>query len=69
MKRTWKDNLTAKMRQQIKEHRRLKLPIMAAMLLVTLLYNTVFYFVHNTKRLASVLVILIFSLSAAAFHF
>ena len=69
MKRTWKDNLTAKMRQQIKEHRRLKLPIMAAMLLVTLLYNTVFYFVHNTKRLASVLVILIFFFVSSSFSF
>lgn len=60
MKRTWKDNLMAKMRQQIRDHKRLKLPITAGMILVTLFYNIVFYFVHNTKRFASVLVLLIF---------
>ncbi len=69
MKRTWKDNLTAKMRQQIKDHKRLKLPITVGMVLVTLLYNIVFYFVYNTKRFASVLVILIFFFVSSSFSF
>ena len=67
MKRTWKDNLTAKMRQQIKNHKRLKLPITVGMALVTLFYNISFYFVYNTKRLASVLVILIFFFVSSSF--
>ena len=69
MKRTWKDNLTAKMRQQIKNHRQLKLPITAGMVLITLFYNICFYFVCNTKRLASVLVILIFFIVSSSFSF
>lgn len=69
MKRTWKDNLTAKMRQQIRNHRRLKLPITVGMVLVTLFYNISFYLVHNTKRFASVLVILIFFFVSSSFSF
>lgn len=69
MKRTWKDNLTAKMRQQIRDHERLKLPITVGMVLITLLYNIVFYFVYNTKRFASVLVILIFFFVSSSFSF
>ena len=69
MKRTWKDNLMAKMRQQIRDHKRLKLPITAGMILVTLFYNIVFYFVHNTKRFASVLVLLIFFFVSSSFSF
>lgn len=69
MKRTWKDNLTAKMRQQIKNHNRLKLPITVGMILITLFYNIGFYFVHNTKRFASVLVILIFFFVSSSFSF
>lgn len=69
MKRTWKDNLTARMRQQIKNHRRLKLPITAGMVVITLLYNVEYYFVYNTKRLASVLVILIFLFVSSSFSF
>ena len=69
MKRTWKDNLTAKMRQQIKNHKRLKLPITVCLLLVTLFCNIIFYFMYNTKRLASVLVILIFFVVSSSFSF
>ena len=69
MKRTWKDNLTAKMRQQIKNHKRLKLPITVCMLLVILFCNIIFYFMYNTKRLASVLVILIFFVVSSSFSF
>ena len=69
MKRTWKDNLTAKMRQQIKNHKRLKLPITIGMVLITLFYNIGSYFVYNTKRFASVLVILIFFTVSSSFSF
>lgn len=57
------------MRQQIKNHKRLKLPITVGMVLVTLFYNISFYLVHNTKRLASVLVILIFFFVSSSFSF
>lgn len=69
MNRTWKDSLTAKMRQQIKNHGRLKLPITIGMMLVTLFYNIVSYLVYNTKRLASVLVIFIFLFVSSSFSF
>lgn len=69
MKRTWKDNFTAKMRQQIENHKRLKLPITAGMWLITLFYNIIFYFVYNTKRLGSVLVIMIFFVVSSSFSF
>lgn len=69
MKRTWKDNLTAKMRQQIKNHKRLKLPVTACMILVTLFFNIGYYFAYNTKRLASVLVIFIFFFISSSFSF
>ena len=60
MKKTWKDNLAARMKQQVKRHKRLKKPITIVMLLVTLFYNIGVYIEYNTKRFASVLVILIF---------
>lgn len=69
MKRTWKDNLTAKMRQQIKNHKWLKLPITVCMILVTLFYNIGHYLVYNTKRLASVLVLFIFFFVSSSFSF
>lgn len=69
MKRTWKENLMAKMRRQRKNHKWLRLPITAGMVLVTLLYNIVFYFAYNTKRFASILVILIFFFVSSSFSF
>lgn len=69
MKRTWKDNLTAKMRQQIRKHKNLKLPIMVCMIVITLFYNIGHYFVYNTKRFASVLAVLIFFFTSSSFSF
>lgn len=42
---------------------------MAGVLLVTLFYNIGYYFMYNTKRLASVLVILIFFFVSSSFSF
>jgi len=57
------------MRQQIKKHRRLKLPITIGMVLVTLFYDIGFYFVYNTKRFASIFVIFIFFFVSSSFSF
>ena len=48
MKRTWKENFTAAMRQQIKKHKRLKLPITVFMILLIVFYNIGHYFTYNT---------------------
>lgn len=69
MKKTWKDNLAARMKQQVKRHKRLKKPITIVMLLVTLFYNIGVYIEYNTKRFASVLVILIFFVVSSSFSF
>lgn len=69
MKRTWKDNITAKIKQQIKEHRHLKLPLMVCMILTVVFYNICYYFAHNTKRFASVLAVLIFFIVSSSFSF
>lgn len=69
MKRTWKENLTARMQQQVKNHKWLKKPITVFMILVTLFYNIGAYLVYNTKRFASVLVILIFFVVSSSFSF
>ena len=69
MKKTWKDNLAARMKQQVKRHKRLKKPITMVMLLVTLFYNIGVYIEYNTKRFASVLVILIFFVVSSSFSF
>lgn len=69
MKRTWKENFTAAMRQQIKKHKRLKLPITVFMILLIVLYNIGHYFTCNTKRLAGVLTVCIFFFISSSFSF
>lgn len=69
MKRTWKDNLTVRMQQQIKNHKYFRLPIVLCMVLITIFYNTGAYFAHNTKRFASVMAVLIFFFTSSSFSF
>lgn len=69
MKRTWKDNFTARMRQQIKKHKHLKLPITAFMIFLVTLYDIGHYFTYNTKRLAGVLTVFIFFFISSSFSF
>ena len=60
MKRTWKDNLTAKMKLQMKKHKRLRVPLTVCVILITILYNMCYYFRHNTRRFAGVLAVIVF---------
>lgn len=69
MNRTWKENTIAKIKQKIKEHRYMKLPLMAYMVLVVIVYNTANYFVRNTKRFASVFAVLIIFIASSSFSF
>lgn len=69
MNRTWKENTIAKIKQKIKEHRYMKLPLMAYMVLVVIFYNTANYFVRNTKRFASVFAVLIIFIASSSFSF
>lgn len=69
MKRTWKDNLTAKMRQQIKAHKYLKVPMILCMMFITIFYSIGEYFAHNTKRFASVIAVFVFSFASSSFTF
>lgn len=69
MKRTWKDNLVANMRQQIKKHKYLKAPMLIGMILITVLYNIGDYFTHNTKRFASIMAVFIFFFASSSFTF
>lgn len=69
MKKTWKENFTARMRQQIKNHKHLKLPITVFMVFLIILYNLGHYFTYNTKRLAGVLTVLIFFSISSSFSF
>ena len=69
MNKTWKDNVSAKIKQKIKEHKYMKLPLMAYMVLVVIFYNTANYFVRNTKRFASVFAVLIFFIASSSFSF
>lgn len=59
----------AKIKQQIKKHRHLKLPLTVCMIFVTIFYNVCYYFSHNTKRFASVLAVLIFFVVSSSFSF
>ena len=69
MKKTWKDTLTAKMQQQIRNHKWMKKPITILMILITLFFNIGAYLAYNTKRFASVFVILIFFVVSSSFSF
>lgn len=69
MKRTWKDNLTAKMKQQIKKHPHFRGPLTICMVFATIVYNICFYFAHNTKRFASVLAVIVFFVASSSFSF
>lgn len=69
MKRTWKDNLTAKMRQQIEAHKYLKIPMILCMMFITIFYSIGEYFTHNTKRFASVMAVFVFFFASSSFTF
>lgn len=69
MKRTWKDKLTVKIRQQIKKRRYLKFPMTVCMILITVFYNICYYFVKNTKRFACVLAVFVFFITSSSFSF
>lgn len=59
----------AKIKQQIKKHRHLKLPLTVCMIFATIFYNICYYFAHNTKRFASVLAVFIFFVVSSSFSF
>ena len=69
MKRTWKDNLVANMRQQIKKHKYLKAPMLIGMIVITVFYNIGDYFTRNTKRFASIMAVFIFFFASSSFTF
>lgn len=69
MKRTWKDNLTAKMKLQMKKHKRLRVPLTVCVILITILYNMCYYFGHNTRRFAGVLAVIVFCVVSSSFSF
>ncbi len=69
MNRTWKDNFTAKIKRKIKDHRYLKLPMLAYLFFVVIFYNIVIYFARNTKRFASIMAVVIFFAASSSFSF
>lgn len=69
MNRTWKENFTARMRQQIKKRRYLKVPMTVFLVLITIAYNIGHYLAYNTKRFASVLAVLVFFFTSSSFSF
>lgn len=69
MKRTWKDNITAKIKQKIKQNKRLKLPMTVCIIIITIFYNVCYYFAHNTRRFASVLAVIVFFVASSSFSF
>lgn len=69
MENTWKDKLVYRLRMQIKEHKLLKLPLLACIILITVFYNVVSCFASNTKRLAGVMVIILFFFASSSFTY
>ena len=69
MNRTWKENFTANIKQKIKEHRRLKFPLIAYLCVVVVFYNISAYFVKNTKRFACVMAVAVFFVASSSFSF
>ena len=69
MKRTWKDNLTAKIKEQIKKNEHLRVPMTVCVIFVTIFYNICYYLTHNTKRFASVLAVIVFFVASSSFSF
>lgn len=69
MENTWKDKLVYRLRMQIKEHKLLKLPLLACIILITVFYNVVSCFARNTKRLAGVMAIILFFFASSSFTY
>lgn len=69
MKRTWKDNLIAKMRKQIKVHKYMKGPMTFCIIVITIAYGSGNYMIQNTKRFASILAIFVFFITSSSFSY
>lgn len=69
MKRTWKDNLIAKMRKQIKVHKYMKGPMTFCIIVITIAYGSGNYMIRNTKRFASILAIFVFFITSSSFSY
>ena len=69
MKNTWKDKLIHKLHICIRQHRLLKLPLLACIVFITVFYNIASYFAHNTKRFASVMAIILFFFASSSFAY
>lgn len=69
MKNTWKDKLIHKLHICIRQHRLLKLPLLACIVFITFFYNIASYFAHNTKRFASVMAIILFFFASSSFAY
>ena len=69
MNGTWKDNFTAKMRQQGSKHPIMKAPIGVFALFAAVIFGIVNYFVRNTKRFGCAMLAVIFFFASSSFSF
>ena len=69
MHKTWKENVTDKIRRKIRIHRYFKLPYQLALIIVTIIGNTSEYLVHNSKRISSIAAVFLFFIISSSFAF
>lgn len=69
MKKTFRENVIAKFTGIAKNHRILKYPCLAAMVVVLFFYYIFMHFVNNGKRYVSVAFVFVFFMSSCSFSF
>ena len=69
MHKTWKENVTDKIRRKMRIHRYFKLPYQLALIIVTIIGDTCEYLVHNSKRISSIAAVFLFFIISSSFAF
>ena len=69
MNRTWKDNITDKLKKKRKKHKLLRLPIAVCMGIITFVYNVTYFFAHNVKRLSCISAVFLFLITCSSFSY
>lgn len=67
MNRTWKDKITAKLLKKMNKRRFFKVDYKIWIAMVGFAYDIVFFFMHNGKRLSSILAVFLFFIVSSSF--
>lgn len=69
MNRTWKDSVLDKLKKKRKKHKLLRWPLTVCIVIVAFVYNVIYYFSHNVKRLSCISAVFLFLMTCSSFSY